>query len=79
MIFGCLAIWLNRYVCEQFGVYAALTNLIFTLNILIILLLKVNRIRELPQNSSILATHTDSPEVHLPAIFEYFDLIASTN
>lgn len=26
-------------------------------------ILQVNRIRELPQNSNIVATHTDSPEV----------------
>lgn len=27
------------------------------------ILLQVNRIRELPQNSKIVATHTDSPDV----------------
>lgn len=33
--------------------------------LILIIILQVNRIRELPQNSKIVATHTDSPDVSI--------------
>ena len=41
---------------------------------MLITILQVNRIRELPQNNKIVATHTDSPDVSFSAIVVYVSI-----